>query len=279
MTGSSNRDRGLSGVAETLWITLYVRALESRRPDALLRDDRAVALVAQRPAECAWVEKLKLGRNDRVAILLRSRELDRHAREFLAHHPAGVVVHIGCGLDTRFERVDDGRVQWYDLDLPEVIELRRELIGDEGPRHHLVACSVFESTWMDAVDVHHEHACMFIAEGVFMYFEEPRIRSLVLTLRERFPGAELVFDACSPFVIRANTLLSRLSRTTIVPRYAWGLKDARDLAAWGEGISLLDEWYPFDHPEPRLARVRWLRHVPPLAKIMGIFHYRLGEAP
>ncbi len=64
---------------------------------------------------------------------------------------------------------------------------------------------------MDAVDVHHEHAFMFIAEGVFMYFEEPRIRSLVLTLRERFPGAELVFDACSPFVIRANTSVQALS--------------------------------------------------------------------
>jgi O-methyltransferase involved in polyketide biosynthesis len=279
MTVSSNRDHGLSGVAETLWITLYVRALESRRPDALLRDDRAVALVAQRPAECAWVEKIKLGKNDRVAIVLRSRELDRHARDFLAHHPAGVVVHIGCGLDTRFERVDDGRVQWYDLDLPEVIELRRELIGDEGPRHHLVACSVFESTWMDAVDVHHGHVFMFIAEGVFMWFEESRIRSLVLTLQERFPGAELVFDACSPFVIRVNTLLSRLSRTTIVPRYLWALRHARDPEAWGEGISLLDEWYPFDRPEPRLTRVRWVRHVPPLAKIMGIFHYRLGDAP
>ncbi len=244
----------------------------------MLRDDRAVALVAERPAECAWVEKLELGEDDCVTIVLRSRELDRRAREFLAHHPGGVVVHIGCGLDTRFERVDDGQARWYDLDLPEVIELRRELIGDEDPRHHLLACSAFESTWMDAVDVHPGHAVLFIAEGVFMYFEEPQIRSLVVALRERFPGAELVFDACPPFLIRANSLLARLSRTTNVPRYSWGLKHPRDLEAWGEGISLLEEWYPFDHSEPRLTRVRWVRRVPPLSKVMRVLHYRLGEA-
>ena len=274
MTVPASGDRGLSGVAETLWITLYVRARESRRPDALLRDDRAVALLAERPAECARVEKLELGEDDCVTIVLRSRELDRRAREFLAHHRAGVVVHIGCGLDTRFERVDDGRARWYDLDLPEVIELRRELIGDEGSRHHLVACSAFDSGWLDIVDVHPGNAVLFIAEGVFMYFEEPQIRSLVLALRDRFPGAELVFDAYSPFLIRANSLLLRLSRTTNVPRYSWGLKHASDLEAWGKGISLLEEWYPFDHPEPR---VRWVRRVPPLSKVMSIVHYRLGE--
>jgi len=62
--------------------------------------------------------------------LLRNREFDRYAQDFLRCHPEAVVVHIGCGLDSRFERVDNGQVEWYDLDLPHVIELRRKLIGD-----------------------------------------------------------------------------------------------------------------------------------------------------
>jgi methyltransferase (TIGR00027 family) len=270
-------DHELSGVAKTLLMPLYIRAIESQRPDALLRDDKAVALVAERAADFAWIEKIKMDDGDRVAIILRNRQFDRHARDFLARSPDAVVVHIGCGFDQRFERVDDGRVQWYDLDLPEVIELRRELIGGEAPRYHLLACSAFESQWIDVVNVHRDRPFLFMAEGVLMYFEEAQVRSLVLTLRERFPGSELVFDAFSPLLVRANNLRFRLSRTGIRVHYYWGLRHARDLESWSDGICLLDEWYPFDSAEPRLARVRWMRHVPPLARIMGVLHFRLGK--
>jgi hypothetical protein len=68
----------------------------------------------------------------------------------------------------------------------------------------------------------------------------------------------------------------RISRTKIGARYRWGLKRGKDLEGWGAGICLLDEWYPFSQPEPRLAHIRWMRHIPLLAKVMGIFHYRLG---
>lgn len=266
----------MSGVEETLLIPLYVRALESRRTDALLVDERAVALVEQWPEDFARIEGLRMDEEDRVAIVLRSRELDRRVREFLARHPDAVVVHVGCGLDARFERVDDRRVEWYDLDLPEVIGLRRELIGGEVPRYHLLACSVLESAWMDDMSAHGERPFLFLAEGVFMYFEEDQVRSLVLALRERFPGAELVFDAFSPLLVRANNLRFRLSRTKIAAHYRWGLRRGADLERWAPGIRLLDQWFPFDDPEPRLARVRWVRRVPLLGRVMGIFHYRLG---
>lgn len=111
----------LNGVAETLLITLYARAVESQRPDALIKDDKAVAIVKQ--MDCDF-SRLKLQGRDEVAVILRMRKFDRHAREFLNRNPNAVIVHIGCGLDTRFERVDNGRVEWFDLDLPEVIEPR-----------------------------------------------------------------------------------------------------------------------------------------------------------
>jgi len=99
-----------------------------------------------------------------VAIVLRNRELDRHVQEFLARHEDAVVVHIGCGLDARFERVDDGHVDWSDLDLPEVIDLRRRLLGAEGPRYHHLACSVLDTAWMDRVSEHALRPFLFIAE-------------------------------------------------------------------------------------------------------------------
>jgi O-methyltransferase involved in polyketide biosynthesis len=265
----------LSGVAETLLLPLYIRAMESQRPDALIRDDRAVALIRQINPDSSWVQRMMVDEEDRVGLVLRNREFDRYVRDFLARNPDAAVVHIGCGLDSRFERVDNGRVEWYDLDLPEVIELRRRLIGSEGSRYHLLACSAFEGAWLDTVSPHHLRPFLFVAEGVLMYFEEAQVRSLVLMLWEHFPGAELVFDAFSPFLVRMNNF--RISRTKIGARYRWGLKRGKDLEGWAGGICLLDEWFPFDHFEPRLAHVRWMRHIPLLAKVMGIFHYRLGR--
>ncbi len=266
----------LSGVAETLLIPLYVRAIESQRPDALLTDARAVALVRQMDSAFARIRAIKMDQDDQVALILRNREFDRYARDFLVRYPAAMVVHVGCGLDARFERVDDGQVEWYDLDLPEVIELRRELIGGETARYHYLACSVFESAWLDALSHHPRRPVLFLAEGVFMYFEEAQVKSLVLSWQQHFPGAELVFDALAPFMVRANNLRLRISGSPISARYQWGLKRGQDLETWGAGIRLLDEWFPFDRPEPRLAHVQWMRHIPFLARVMGVFHYRLG---
>jgi O-methyltransferase involved in polyketide biosynthesis len=268
----------LDNVAETLLITLYVRSVESQRPDALLRDETAVALVRRLESDSSYdfarVRQIKMDADDQTAIILRNREFDRYVREFLDRFPGAVVVHIGCGLDTRFERVDNGQVEWYDLDFPEVIALRRELISGEGERYHLLGCSAFDSAWLATVGVHRPRPFLFLAEGVLMYCEEAQVKSLVLALRAQFPGAELVFDAFSPYLVRMNNLRMRLSK--VGARYHWALKRGADLERWSEGICLLDEWNYFSRPEPRLAHVQWVRHIPFLARASGIFHCRLG---
>ena len=265
--------QSLSGVSETLLLPLCIRAIESQRPDALIKDEKAVALVRQAGVDPSRI-LADVAEETRVAVILRNREFDRGARDYLERYPEAVVVHIGCGLDERFERVDNRQVEWYDLDLPDVIELRRKLIGGEGARYHLLACSVLDSAWPEAVSIHRQRPFLFLAEGVLMYFEEAQVKSLVLALKQPFPGAELVFDAFSPFFVWANN--RRVARTKIGARCHWGLKGGKDLESWGEGIRLLDEWYPFNCPEPRLARIRWVRYVPLFAKTAGVFHYQLG---
>jgi methyltransferase (TIGR00027 family) len=275
MNMSEITNHNLDGVAETLLLPLYIRAMESQRPDALIKDDKAVTLVEQIRYDSSWMAKMRVDEEDKVGLVLRNREFDQYVRDFLAYNSEAVVVHIGCGLDSRFERVDNGQIEWYDLDLPEVIELRLKLIGGEGARYHLLACSVFDSAWPSVASAHRPRPFLFLAEGVLMYFEESQVKSLVLTLRDHFPGSELVFDAFSPFLVRMNNL--RISRTKIGARYHWGLKRGQDLESWGDGITLLDEWFVFSRPEPRLAHVRWMRHIPLLAKVIGIFHFRLGS--
>lgn len=268
----------LGSVAETLLIPLYYRALEAKRPDALVKDDNAVALLDQIGYDFS---RLKLQPHDQVGIILRLREFDRHAQGFLARNPRAVVVHIGCGLDTRFQRVDDGHVEWFDLDLPEVIALRQRLaggvIGAELPRYHLLACSVFDTGWLAQVAALGSRPILFLAEGVLGYFSDAQVKSLVLTLRQRFPGAELVCDATTPLLTWLHNFELVFSKMSA--RLRWGLPHASDLEGWADGIRLLDEWFYFDRPEPRLGASQWMRHIPFLGKGTGVFHYRLGTAP
>ncbi|GAP13116.1 O-Methyltransferase [Longilinea arvoryzae] len=266
----------LSGVAETLLITLYIRATESQRPDALIKDERAEAIVRQLDPESLQKTLTLTDDFSRVAVILKTREFDRFVQDFLARQPDAVVVHIGCGLDTRFERVDNGRVEWFDLDLPDVIDLRRKVIGGEGARYHLLAGSVLESAWWDRVRVHKDRPFLFLAEGVFMYFTEAQVKGLVLGLLENFPGAELVFDAFSPVMRWAHNV--KVTRTGVGAYLHWGLKQGRELERWSEpgagGIRLLDERYPFQYSVPRMRRALKMRLFPFLKTAICVYHYQ-----
>jgi len=263
--------QNLDGVSKTLLMTLYARARESRRPDAIIRDDKAVAMVNQ--LDCDF-SRLRMQRHDEIAVIMRMNRFDRHARKFMTENPDAVVVHIGCGLDTRFERVDNGQVEWFDLDMPDVMKLRRKLIDTSSERYHMLSGSVFDDDWMDEVLMFKPRPCMFMAEGVLLYFEEEQVKALFLKLREHFPGSELVCDAHTPFVIWADNL--QLAFFDVKARLHWGLKHGQDVENWGNDIQLLDEWNYFDADEAQLKSFRWVRLIPALAKSSGIFHYRLG---
>lgn len=264
--------QSLAGLSETLLIPLYVRACESKRPDAMIRDDLAVAIIDQIEYDYS---RIRLQGHDEVAIIMRQNKFDSHVRAFLSRNLEAVVVHIGCGLDTRFERVDDGRVEWFDMDLPEVMALRKQLIHSKSSRYHTLTTSVFDDGWREEVSQFKPRPLIFLAEGVFPYFEEAQIKSLFLKLRDGFPGAELVCDAHTPFVIWTDNLQLALSKVSA--RLRWGLKHGKDVESWGEGLVLLDEWFYFDDPEPRMHLYRWMRLIPLVAKSTGIFHYRLGN--
>jgi O-methyltransferase involved in polyketide biosynthesis len=279
---SETTNPNLSAVAETLLIPLYNRAMESQRPDAMLKDEKAVALVTQMRSDVAirdafdQVKQIPMTELLKVMRTMFTREFDRYARDFLRRHLDAVVVHIGCGLDTRFERVDDGRVEWYDLDVPNVIDLRRKLIGDETERYHLLGCSVLDNAWLEAVKVHWQRPFLFLAETVFVYFTEAQVKSLVLTLRDHFPGAELVFDGWRPFEVWLGNRY--LSNSPFAGLMQWSFWRGREIEGWGDGIHLLDEWGFFDRPEPRLDSYRWMAPLFRLFKPMRLFHFQLGKA-
>ncbi len=265
----------LSRVAETSLITLYLRALEAQRPDALMKDMKAVEIVRQLDQSSLQSTLALTEDTGRVVMILKSREFDRFAQDFMQRNPTAVIVHLGCGLDTRFERVDDGRVNWVDVDLPEVIELRRLLIGGESDRRRYLACSVLDKDWLDALCIDPRDPVLFLAEGLFEYFDEAQVKGVVLAMKTHFQAAQLVFDAYNPFLRFSHNL--RVGRTRVGTPLHWALRHARDLEHWGDGIRLLDERYPFQNPEPRLQRALKVRLIPFLATGIGVFRYQLYE--
>ena len=275
---SETTNPNLSGVPETLFIPLYARAMESQRPDAMMKDEKAVALVTQKSFDFTGVRQITMNEALNAMRIMQTREMDRYARDFLSRNPEAAVVHIGCGFDSRFERVAErnSRVEWYDLDVPETIELRRRFIGDEKERYHLLGCSVFEDAWLNTVSAHGRRPFLFLAEGVLVYFEEAQVKRLVLTLLNRFPGAEMAFDVFSPFGVWECNLI--ISRSKLSARARWGIWHGREIEGWGAGIRLLDEWGVFDRPEPRLHSFRWMAPFYRLFKPVRIFHFQLGKA-
>lgn len=260
--------RDLSPVARTLFVPLTCRALESIRPDAILHDPRAVELFHAFGSNRSLL--MGMSSHDQFFVAMRARQFDRFARSFLDRHPGGLVVDIGCGLDTRFDRLDNGQMTWLGLDLPVVIELRRGFLPD-AERCQTLARSMFDLTWLDMV-AQMNKPVIFLAEGVFSYFTEAEVKAVITALAAHFPGAELVFEAYSSLTVKLHKRTSTLLKETGT-RADWAVDDPHQLEAWG--LRLLDRWGYFDQREPRLGVFNLLRYIPLVANANFVLRYGL----
>ena len=245
----------LPPVAKTLLAPLGCRALETARMDAILEDQRAVEVFKN--IEGGYKALKPMGKIDQIFTMLRARQFDSYARVFLNLHPDGLVVDIGCGLDTRFERLDNGRMHWLGLDLPEVMELRHRLLSD-GKRNRTLAGSMLDPGWLDQV-ARTKKPVIFLAEGVFCYFTEEQVKTVITAIVSRFPEAELAFDILSRDSVKLHNRTSGVLKETHAHLY-WGVDDPRSLEAWG--LKVADVWGYFNQREPRLGMTNLMRLVP-----------------
>jgi O-methyltransferase involved in polyketide biosynthesis len=208
----------LGAVPETLLWTLFNRATEARRPDSVLHDPQAVHLIEaiDFPFETRfgaphWSQ----------AQALRALQFDEAVDEFLAFNPDGTVVALGEGLETQFWRVDNGRVHWVTVDLPEVIELRRRLLPAP-PRLTALACSALDTRWFDAIDP--ASPLLITAQGLLMYLRLDDVRALIGACADAFPGGRMVFDAVPRWLSRSTTD-ARPSGANgyVAPPMLWGM--------------------------------------------------------
>ena len=223
----------LSPEQETLLIPLYAKA---QPENPLFFDPIAKDILSRVDYDFS---RLRVPYKTVVLICQRAKKLDAVARAFLAEHGNGVILHLGCGLDSRFWRVDDGQVEWYDLDMPPVIELRRQFYAEQ-ERYHLIASSVTDLDWTNAVATVNRPV-LIVAEGLLMYLDEANVKHLFLRLREVFPGCRLIADVFSRMTARSAAKHPSLKQTGA--SLGWGIDEPRELESWAPGIRLLEEWY------------------------------------
>ncbi|MBI5029769.1 MAG: class I SAM-dependent methyltransferase [Chloroflexi bacterium] len=229
----------LSPEQETLLIVLYAKA---QPENPLFFDSRARDILNQVDYDFT---RLRVPYKTVVLVCQRTKKLDAVTSAFLAEHPDGVILHLGCGLDSRFWRVDNGHVEWYDLDMPPVIELRQRFYAAHD-RYHLIASSVTDLEWMNQVTVA-SRPVLAVAEGLLMYLSEVDVKRLFLQLRETFPGCRLIADVFSRLTARSALRHSSLKQTGA--SLGWGIDDPRDVENWAQGIRLLEEWYFSQDPD------------------------------
>jgi O-methyltransferase involved in polyketide biosynthesis len=207
----------LTGLPETALWTLWFRAQESRRPDAVLTDPVAVEVLDK----IDFPYESRFGRlfpAQAMSLALRVLGFDGEIRRFLAEHPGGQVVALGEGLETQFWRVDNGAVRWLTVDLPESVALRRQLMPAH-ERQNTFAGSALDPAWMDAV----RPPVLITAQGLLMYLPPADVRALILQCARRFPGGRLVFDSVPPWLGR---LVARGTSGYTPPPMLWTLRAA-----------------------------------------------------
>lgn len=263
----------LQGVETTMLLPLWARARETGRRSPIIRDEKALEMIDRIDFDFGvFANSWKNERVMQTAIAVRTEILDRAVRAFVADHPAGVVVNLGAGLDTRFYRVDNGRLRWFDVDLPRSIALRRQFVT-EGDRHRFIARSFLDPAWVEELNVG-DAPVLVIAEGLFMYFEEADVKAFVTHLGDRLPGAQVLFEAVDPTLMTIMNLQGWVQQ--LGAPFKWGLADAKSLERWSPTLHVLDQWHQLDYHTPRWGQMGFFKFVPPLRSWMKIVHLRVG---
>lgn len=289
-----NLSEALSEVSDTLFIPLICRANETQSKDPIIQDQKAVDIIQSFKEILAQSNKPhlrelinhKYPQLANVSMALRSRAFDRYVLDFLEHYPQATIVNLACGLDSRFERIDNGKVNWYDLDLPPVIAIREEFFSNSD-RYHMLAKSALEFDWLDMIEYQKSHQVMILAEGFFMYLRPEYVKALVTNIKNKFPGCHLVFenthgkwvDKMQKGLMRKMFQFKMQNQLKMGKNvlFHFGLRSGKEMEKWDKDIKFLDEWTYFDDKEPKMSVFNLFGKFKTLAKTQWVLHYQLGK--
>ena len=231
-------------VQETLIIPLYSRKLCSELYPNLYRDEMAVHLIDQIDYDFSQVEKKSHGLMQRfgsLEVAMRQNDLAFEVRDYLKVHPNAAVVNLGCGLDSTGRSCDNGSCKIYNLDFPDVIAVRNELLP-AGEREENIPCDLNNTEWFSKIDA--SGGAVFFASGVFYYFLTEQVKTLVQGMADAFSGGKLVFDAANRTAVKmiAKTWLKSAKIKDVGAYFA--VSDAKsELSPWDSRLQVTSRGY------------------------------------
>lgn len=229
---------------ETMLMTLSGRAIQSHWEHPILRDPWAEEAMRRIDYDMSqtlkgvssWGVWKKIGP---TIIASRAATFDLLTTRYLADHPDAAVLQVGCGMDSRVFRIaPPTTVQWFDVDYPDVMDLRRQLFPERDGSYHLIGAPLSDLRWLD--EVPRDRPGLLIAEGVLHYLSEPEVKALLNAVVAHFPSGQLIFDICNPFIVKRTG--SNVGGTGAT--YKWGLDDPQDIRQLEPKLELVKEYRP-----------------------------------
>jgi O-methyltransferase involved in polyketide biosynthesis len=239
-------------VQETLIIPLFARKVCSELYPNLYRDETAVRLIEKIDYDFSEAEKNSrslMQRFGSLEVAMRQNDLAFEVRDYLKDHPKAAVVNLGCGLDSTGRACDNGRCKIYNLDFPDVIAVRNELLP-AGEREENIPCDLNDTAWFSKIDA--SGGAVFFASGVFYYFLTEQVKALVQRMADAFPGSVLVFDAANRTAVKmiAKTWLKSAKIKDVGAYFA--VSDApKEIGAWDNRLRVTSRGYMLGYNDLR----------------------------
>ena len=243
----------LSPVSRTAIMILTCRAVEAEQKDPVLNDPLAVLCLERLLSISSEEEKSRIVKwkkmyaglqaRDRKARARMAKSFDSIANLFISNHPGCTVINLACGLDTRFWRIENEKCRYIELDLPEMIELKREILKDRLD-YELMSCSVLDTSWIDQATSNGNCNFLLLAEGLFYYLPKQQATRLLQEIARRFNRSQLVLDMAPEKYTRG--LWKRLIRLEskvwgIDASFVFGINHPRDIESYGNGFKVIGD--------------------------------------
>ncbi|MGC6175079.1 class I SAM-dependent methyltransferase [Lacrimispora sp. 38-1] len=244
----------LKGVQETLLIPLAARAFETKSKNPRIKDVKAVEMVSKIEYDFSKFDR----KMSKEGVIARTMILDRETQKFVNEYPDVVCISIGCGLDTRYYRIRYNQVQWYNIDFPEVIALRKKLIY-ENKNVHFIGKSALDISWNDDIYIE-DKKVLIIMEGLLMYFTEPEVIQLFCMIKNHFPNCTILVEIMHPFIAGCSKQHDTIKHTDAV--FRWGTRSGKAMEKLCEGLHFVKEWNLFDELKSRGVMFRIAGNIP-----------------
>jgi methyltransferase (TIGR00027 family) len=251
----------LTDVSKTALVTLRSHVLESQKKNPIINNpmaeyclDKLVSLASEDERALLFNRKLSSALTSHIA--LRARKYDSIINDYISKNSSSTVVNLGCGFDTRYWRIDNKKCEYFELDLPELVEMKKDILK-EYLGYELIGCSVLDSSWIDRVTSKGNRNFLLIAEGLFMYLPKADVISLFRTFSERFYHSQIALEVVTEKYTRGlwkkivEMKIKRELGLTAGSSYNFGIRNALELESYGNGIKVIDEWSYVEDPDVR----------------------------